>query len=79
MGTKAQHARAYRRLPALLRAWREGAGLTQRALGARLRRPQSWVYNCEAANRRVDVAEFVEWAKACGVEPLAALTHFLES
>lgn len=27
-------------------------------LGARLRRPQSWLYNCGTANRRVDTAEF---------------------
>jgi hypothetical protein len=27
------------------------AGLTQRALGKRLGKPQSWVFNCETANR----------------------------
>ena len=31
--------------------------------------PQSWVHNCETANRRVDIAEFVSWSKACGVDP----------
>lgn len=79
MATKAQHSRAYRRLPPFLRAVREEAGLTQRALGARLKKPQSWVYNCEAANRRVDVTEFIAWAKACGLEPMAALQRFLKS
>ena len=38
---------------------REEAGLTQRDLGKCLKKPQSWVYNCETANRRVDLAEFV--------------------
>lgn len=58
MATKSQHARAYRPLMALLRGLREGAGLTQRDLGGRLGKPQSWVHNCEVGNRRVDVAEF---------------------
>ena len=77
MATKAQHAPPYRRLPRFLRTLREEAGLTQRALGRRLRRPQSWVYNCETGNRRVDVTEFVAWATACGVTPQAAFARFL--
>lgn len=77
MATKSQHSRAYRRLPPFLRALRERAGLTQRALGARLKKPQSWVYNCETANRRVDVTEFAAWAAACGVDPQVALAQFL--
>ena len=60
------------------RSLREEAGLTQRALGKRLKKPQSWVYNCEAANRRVDVSEFVAWARACDVDPEAAFARFLE-
>lgn len=78
MATKSQHNKAYRHVPALLRILRDEAGLTQRELGKRLRKPQSWVYNCETANRRVDVAEFVAWAEACRVEAQEALTRFLE-
>lgn len=77
MATKSQHAAAYRPLQALLRALREEAGLTQRELGQRMRKPQSWVYNCETANRRVDVAEFVAWARHCGVDPRQAFARFL--
>ena len=66
-------------LPPLLRALREEAGLTQRELGGRLGKPQSWVYNCETANRRVDVTEFVAWANACGVDPQDAFARLLES
>ena len=69
MPRKAQHARDYRTVPSFLRELREAAGLTQRELGARLRRPQSWVYNCESSNRRVDVAEFARWCEACDVDP----------
>jgi transcriptional regulator with XRE-family HTH domain len=77
MATKAQHGRAYQRLPPFLRALRQEAGLTQRGLGQRLKKPQSWVYNCESGNRRVDVTEFVAWAKACGADPEVAFARFL--
>jgi transcriptional regulator with XRE-family HTH domain len=78
MATKAQHGAAYRKLLPLLRALREEAGLTQRDLGAALGKPQSWVYNCESGNRRVDVTEFVAWACACGADPSTALARLLD-
>jgi len=78
MGTKAQHSRPYLRLLEHLRALRHEAGLTQRDLGKRLKKPQSWVHNCETANRRLDVTEFIAWAKACGVEPTVAFARFLD-
>jgi transcriptional regulator with XRE-family HTH domain len=79
MATKAQHAPPYQRLLGLLRSLREEAGLTQRQLGKRLGKPQSWVYNCETANRRVDLTEFVAWATACEVHPRVAFARFLAS
>ena len=79
MSAKAQHAPKYRFLPTLLRTMRQEAGMTQRKLGARLNKPQSWVYNCEVANRRVDVTEFILWAKACDVDPLEAFKRILEN
>ena len=78
MASKAQHTRRYRRLLALLREMREKAGLTQRDLGDLLGKPQSWVHNCETANRRLDVAEFVAWCEACDVNPKTGLTRFLK-
>lgn len=77
MATKSQHSRAYRLVPPFLRVMRESAGLTQRDLGKRLKKPQSWVYNCESANRRVDVTEFIDWVRACEVDPEAAFGEFL--
>jgi transcriptional regulator with XRE-family HTH domain len=77
MATKSQHSRAYQLLPGFLRELREEAGLTQRELGKRMSKPQSWIYNCETANRRVDVTEFVAWAVACGVEPGDAFSRFV--
>jgi hypothetical protein len=58
---------------------REGRGMTQRDLGRKLRKPQSWIYNCETANRRIDLAEFVSWCRACGEDPLAAVTRFIKN
>ena len=78
MATKSQHSAAYRRLPAYLRTLREEADLTQRELGKRLRKPQSFVYNCETANRRVDVTEFIAWAHACDIKPLVAFRRFFD-
>ena len=79
MATKSQHAPGYQYLPAFLRALREEAGLTQRELGKLLQKPQSWIYNCETANRRVDVAEFIAWANACGIAPETAFQRFLNN
>jgi transcriptional regulator with XRE-family HTH domain len=77
MATKSQHGRSYQRLRRFLRDLREEAGLTQRELGNRLKKPQSWIYNCEVANRRVDVTEFIAWAKACSVDPRIAFARLL--
>lgn len=78
MSPKAQHGPKYHLLPLLLKRLREEAGLTQRQLGTRIGKPQSWVYNCETANRRVDVTEFVQWAKACKIEPEKAFSRLLD-
>jgi transcriptional regulator with XRE-family HTH domain len=66
---KAQHAHRYRLLPALLRKLREEADLTQRQLAGELRTSHVFVHKSEVGERRVDVAEFIDWCIACGVEP----------
>jgi len=53
----------YRRFLARLRAAREGAGLTQAQVAARLKVPQSFVSKCESGERRVDVVELAEFAR----------------
>jgi len=78
MATKSQHGTKYRLLPVFLREMREKAGLTQRQIGQKLGKPQSWVYNCETANRRVDITEFIDWAKACGMDPNQAFAELLK-
>jgi len=78
MATKSQHSAAYRSVPPFLRTLRENAGLTQRDLGKRLKKPQSWIFNCESGNRRVDVAEFIAWVRGCGVDPGEAFSRFVK-
>ena len=79
MPLKAQHLPTYQPLPSFLRQLREEASLTQRALGSRLDKAQSWVYNCETGNRRVDITEFARWADACEVEPKTAFAKLLKA
>ena len=78
MSVKSQQSAQYQKLKAFLRKMREDAGLTQQKLAERLRVPQSFVYKSETAIRRVDITEFIAWAKACGKNPLTALRHFLD-
>jgi transcriptional regulator with XRE-family HTH domain len=66
---KAQHAPRYRHLPAMLRQMREEAGLTQRALAAKLAVTHVFVHKSEIGERRVDITEFLDWCVACGVDP----------
>jgi transcriptional regulator with XRE-family HTH domain len=48
---------------------REKAGLTQRGLAARLKRPHSFVGRIEAGERRIDVVEFIEIARVLDLDP----------
>jgi transcriptional regulator with XRE-family HTH domain len=76
---KAQHAITYTHLPQFLKQMREEAGLTQRRLGTAMKKPQSWIYNCETGNRRVDVAEFIRWCDACSQDADKAFARFKRS
>jgi hypothetical protein len=57
---------------------REDAGLTQRDLAKNMRKSQSWVFKSEAASRRIDIAEFLEWAVGCGVQPMDAFKELVK-
>jgi len=57
---------------------RESAGLTQRDLAKLLRINHTMVHNSETAERRVDIAEFVDWADACGQDPIEVLRAILK-
>ena len=76
---KAQHASRYRHLPAMLRRMREAASLTQRRLAAKLRTNHVFVHKSEIGERRVDIAEFMDWCLACGVDPEHAFRELRRS
>ncbi len=42
------------------------------------KKPLYRVCNCETANRRVDVTEFIAWAKACDIRPEEAFSRLLD-
>jgi len=73
MGTRPQHSPPYRRLCKVLFQLREEAGLTIRALAARLEKPYSFVYKVEHGERRIDPIEFIAWCRACGSDPADTL------
>ncbi len=61
---------------------RKKAGLTQVQLAKRLRRPQSFISKYENGERRLDVVEFLDVARALKVEPslfVKRLEHSLRS
>jgi transcriptional regulator with XRE-family HTH domain len=52
---------------------RRNSGLTQMELAERLARPQSFVSKVERGERRLDVVEFFEFARAIGIDAFAFL------
>lgn len=57
---------------------RKGAGLSQHDLARRLKRSQSFIAKLEVGERRLDVVEFIEIARALGREPAELLSRVLE-
>ena len=67
---------AQKRFHKLLIEARKQANLTQSDLAVRLNRPQSFVSKYERGERRLDVVEFGEVAKALGIDPVKFLRRF---
>ena len=66
---------AQKRFRELLVEARKDADLTQAELSLRLNRPQSFVSKYERGERRLDVVEFGEVARALGVDPVNFLAR----
>jgi transcriptional regulator with XRE-family HTH domain len=62
-----------------LRGLRVQLGISQQVLADRLGRPQSFVSKTERRERRLDVMEFAEWAKALGWKPDELLTALVDA
>jgi transcriptional regulator with XRE-family HTH domain len=70
---------AYKKFRELLVEVRKAAGLTQSELSQRLSRPQSFVSKYERGERRLDVVEFADVARALSVDPVKFLTKFYKA
>jgi transcriptional regulator with XRE-family HTH domain len=75
---KTLRTRGHRILIEVLVNARNQAGLTQRDLAARLKRPHSFVGRIEAGERRIDVVEFIDIAHVLGVAPRELFERLVE-
>ncbi len=67
--TKSVYIERYERFRLVLLEARKSQGRTQIDLATKLNRPQSFVSKYERGERRLDVVEFLEVAKAIGIDP----------
>ncbi len=75
---KTLRSRGHQTLIQILIEAREKAGMTQRDLAARIKRPHSFVGRMEGGERRVDVIEFIEIAKVLGADPRELFGRLVE-
>ena len=73
--TKSVFTPTYARFRELLIEARESTGLTQAGLARRLNRPQSYVSKFERGERRLDVVEYLEVARALRIDPFGLLRN----
>jgi len=71
--TKSVFTAKYERFRKRLVTGRKSKGLTQMQVAERLGKPQSFVSKYERGERRLDVVEFLEVAKAIGTDPFKLL------
>ena len=67
---KEQYPQLYRRFGQMLAEERQAAGLSQSEVARRLSKPSSAVWKYENGELRLDMIEFLAFAKAVGFEPL---------
>lgn len=68
---------AHKALITALRDARKEAGLSQREVARRLRRPQSFVSAYESGDRKIDVLEFLRIANAVRTDPCELLRRVM--
>jgi len=72
---KSAFGRKYQQFRELLTTARRRSGLTQVDLAKRLKRPQSFVSKFETGERRLDVIEFLDVARALRLDPLSVISE----
>jgi len=75
---KAKFSAAYDHLRSLLVKARESAGLRQEDVARRLKRPQSYVSKIELGERRLDVVEYIEFARAIEADAIRILSQVIK-
>ena len=76
MGRHLRSARHRALIAAIVEA-RDATGLSQREFAKKLNRTNNFVWRIEAGERKVDVLEFIEIAKAAGLDLLELLRRVL--
>jgi len=71
--SKSLRSPAHEALCAFIRDARKAAGLTQTQVADKLERYQSYVAMLEGGERKIDVIEFIQIAKAIGFDPAEAV------
>jgi transcriptional regulator with XRE-family HTH domain len=61
-----------------LKSAREAAGLSQHELASRLKTSQTTIARIEVGERRIDVIEFIDLAKALRLDPHTILTELMD-
>ncbi len=77
--TKGFNDPRYRALIGELTTQRKSKGLSQQALADILNRHQQFVSRYEIGERRLDVVEFIDVAKALGMNPTELLSQHIPS
>ncbi len=75
---KTLRSRRHRALCAALKSARKAAGLSQEDLASRLKTSQTVIARIEIGERRIDVIEFIDFAKVLRLDPRALLTDLMD-
>jgi transcriptional regulator with XRE-family HTH domain len=74
---KSIYSQPYRTLLDRIAASRKDAGITQAELANKLGRPQSFVSKIESGERRMDVVEYLHFAKHIGFDPCVLMQELI--
>lgn len=77
--TRSAFTRKHEQFRRVLVEARRAAGVTQVALAKKLGRPQSFVSKFERGERRLDVLEFIEVARALSLNPAGIIAKLERS
>lgn len=73
------HHPCYQALQAHLKDLRKAAGFTQAELAERMSVGQSYLSKIERGERYIDVLLYLDWCRACGAAPDAAIKALAEA